>query len=1063
MLNDASPNFAPKANSQETPVSRSRLNQWVSQFLEQSQYQVKVRLRGNHLHVLCESSTQPDARIILSKLKAALATTSLESILPPDASPIHRMIIYGRIIGQKDPVWTRAITLPWSQPSTILSPTSITEAENPQTRAEKGVEEPVLLEQATVNQAADSPNRLDESLTDTSTIESAKQGDAGAIARYLSDAVNSFNAAIRVKIDAAPGNDLKRLLVVCESAYTPDPSLLADPITQCLRELDLQQFRDAVVFGQVAGEPRPEWMVRVDLTPPTEILKEWGRWGDIQAIAQLLNTLLEPQQVTISALLKDFTLHLSCTGNTREAPDKLSVLERVTPVLQDLAPQGIQSVAIYGVVSTPATPNLVEGTPAWVSWLDLSSDQPDRALNTLTLAQQGNLPALTFLLTRLLNPDVNATLATAGIRVQIRQKGDLLHILTDSPNCPRQDAVVPAIVRFIKPLQIPSVAGLRLYGRRAGQKQPLWHYGVDFVSRNRIAPEATPEFMASATHVDELLSPSGAIVLWSELPEDDWDSTLKDLYHRAIEGVQRSLIRTQLFVPTEGPALNASLIPVNATQTGSQRQKIALLWGFLGALLVLQADWLLGYWIRVAEQPIRTTVQTPAPVNDPPPQSLTAQIPEESLQKNRSQRGNGFNTSAFTQAGQKIITPAQPSSETPPDVTLPASPLQAKAETVIGSAELLNFNSRQLNGQIALYRRYLEIHGAPDVLIVGSSRALRGVDPAALRTALAAQGYSGVKVFNFGINGATAQVVDLLVRQILPQDKRPKLIIFADGARAFNSGRLDITYNGITASEGYQDMLVGNLPFPSTVAAQLPTQPDTSVNEPSTSGTNAAAGLANRYQQLNESLNERLAVISMIYSKRDRLKTELRRHFASTLQQVTQSTDVAATSDQLLNASSPAASAANGTTITADEQTIDIEGFLPLSIRFNPTTYYQRYARVSGDYDSDYDSFNLEGTQTDALLALAQYAQTNQIPLVFVNLPLTQDYLDPVRKRHEQTFQQQMLRATPQFGVIYRDLTNALVAHPHYFSDPSHLNRYGAYEVSRRLAQDILIPWQVTR
>ena len=28
-----------------------------------------------------------------------------------------------------------------------------------------------------------------------------------------------------------------------------------------------------------------------------------------------------------------------------------------------------------------------------------------------------------------------------------------------------------------------------------------------------------------------------------------------------------------------------------------------------------------------------------------------------------------------------------------------------------------------------------------------------------------------------------------------------------------------------------------------------------------------------------------------------------------------------------------------------------------------------------------------------------------------------------------------------------------------YFSDPSHLNRYGAFEVSQRLAKDPLIPW----
>ena len=54
----------------------------------------------------------------------------------------------------------------------------------------------------------------------------------------------------------------------------------------------------------------------------------------------------------------------------------------------------------------------------------------------------------------------------------------------------------------------------------------------------------------------------------------------------------------------------------------------------------------------------------------------------------------------------------------------------------------------------------------PDVLVIGSSRALRGVEfQPALRQALDASGYDGLSIFNFGVNGATAQVVDLIVRR----------------------------------------------------------------------------------------------------------------------------------------------------------------------------------------------------------------------------------------------------------------------------------------------------------
>jgi hypothetical protein len=133
------------------------------------------------------------------------------------------------------------------------------------------------------------------------------------------------------------------------------------------------------------------------------------------------------------------------------------------------------------------------------------------------------------------------------------------------------------------------------------------------------------------------------------------------------------------------------------------------------------------------------------------------------------------------------------------------------------------FNSRQLDEKLALYQAYLRDYGTPDILIIGSSRALRGVDPTALQKTLAEQGYSGAKIFNFGVNGATAQVVDAIVRQLLPQDKLPKLILWADGARAFNSGRSDVTYSGIIASDGYRTLAAGRSPLPGTATAEVPT------------------------------------------------------------------------------------------------------------------------------------------------------------------------------------------------------------------------------------------------
>jgi hypothetical protein len=75
-------------------------------------------------------------------------------------------------------------------------------------------------------------------------------------------------------------------------------------------------------------------------------------------------------------------------------------------------------------------------------------------------------------------------------------------------------------------------------------------------------------------------------------------------------------------------------------------------------------------------------------------------------------------------------------------------------------------------------------------------------------------GYEDISIFNFGVNGATAQVVDLIIRQVLEPDQLPRLILWADGARAFNSGREDVTFNAITVSPGYRDLLANVEPQP---------------------------------------------------------------------------------------------------------------------------------------------------------------------------------------------------------------------------------------------------------
>ncbi|HEY9879267.1 MAG TPA: hypothetical protein V6D29_12490, partial [Leptolyngbyaceae cyanobacterium] len=137
---------------------------------------------------------------------------------------------------------------------------------------------------------------------------------------------------------------------------------------------------------------------------------------------------------------------------------------------------------------------------------------------------------------------------------------------------------------------------------------------------------------------------------------------------------------------------------------------------------------------------------------------------------------------------------------------------QQQAERRSAPKVFPTLGSPVLDEQIGLYLSYIATVGAPDVLVVGSSRALQGIDPHALQAGLAAQGYPGLKVFNFGVNGATAQVMSFVLRQVLQPEQLPRLVIWADGSRAFNSGRYDRTFAGILGSPGYEAVRTGTQP-----------------------------------------------------------------------------------------------------------------------------------------------------------------------------------------------------------------------------------------------------------
>ncbi len=1039
------------------PADQS-LNDWITQQLAPNA-RVQMRLRGNVLHVLTETPHSLHQSGAITRLVDALVNhprgAEVITAVYPQAYQIY---IYSRRFGQAQPDWTAPIYLNRLE----RHQTQLQQQAGASLKIADAVQGSDSYQASSLETNGCAPGDSTTAIV-LSHLSLAKQGDPDAIAWYLSEVLSSLDVGVWVSVRAASRpvsrhhvtseaeaeatdsvsetnaakEESQRLWVWCEAAYSPDPLLIAEPVTERLRQLSLTHFKDAAIVIQVHGEETPDWSLRIDLTPAAEMLRDWARWGDEGAIARLLNEVISDHHAAVTVERKDESLHC-IVRSILEAeppviPDETDLMAAIAPLLEELAPQGIHRLMVYG--QAPAA-----DTPEWVRCLNLPAlEHPDLAPAPTELAQQGDLAALAYLLTRLLNPDLDAQLATGGIRIQTLRRDQLLHIMADAPICPTRRHVVPQVLDFLECINLAEVKGIRLYGRRAGQQRPAWSFGKDFQARPELVPKSEPMFAVSDRYVGDLLSRPDAEAI---APNDGLRANvgaIQTAWHHGLDQVRQFLYDTQLVVPQRELVRTP---PTISTEDSQDAVKIGLVWAAVGLLLALQVDWIFGQLVNpgavngaleaaTAAESDETGAVTTVASDTPTDTWERRDWAEDELLAETAGAGVGNTDAVFN------------------DEELIASPDRSLASTpdLLDHSPYPSFQSQQMNEKLALYHQRLAESGPPDVLIIGSSRALRGVDPAALQRELAALGQGELSIFNFGINGATAQVVDLIIRRALKPDQLPRIIIWADGARAFNSGRTDITFNAIAASEGYRELSRRNREVATMSSDEdLPDEPIAAVeDEPQPIG----AALRASYQALDQTLSEQLGQRSAIYEERDELKAFVRDRLLTPLMAPVALSNDATTAGQ--NTSDMA---------IPEGSQIDFDGFLALDVRFNPATYYQLYARVAGAYDSDYEDFGLQGDQTAAFDDLLDYTQQQDIPVIFVNTPLTDEYLDGYRSNAEEEFQRLMLQySATEADFIFRDLGQVWTGRYDYFSDPSHLNRYGAYQVSLRLAQDPMIPW----
>lgn len=1106
----------------------SLLTKWAEKALGLPEVGVQVRLRGNHLHILCEAEQCPPEDYSVARFSQSLAASNIESLLPnarksPTPPRIYQIFVCGRALGKRRPDWTVKLDSNGYCPTSASFPSSQTEVLSTNSWSSGAfsasgslsttLEEKPLVKSRTTT-IEESPTEvtlntgsiraIDEEktsvLTATAPLQARQAIDNNRnyhkripltvtlseitdsqetelianipkeIATYLSEVLGGLGISVNVKIEdnykqkpeteigvgrerETLGNSTKeaiaatnfkksktkkRLWVICEASYSPDPSLLAEPVAQRLRELKLKDFREGLILLQVRGEALPDWMLRVDLTPSTRILQNYARWGEPGAIERLLQQELTELGIGVKATLKESTLHLFCRNapNNREgkAPDREKAKEAIAGLLSAIGPQGIKAATLYGIAGLGNDTNyLTTNSPIWIDWLNLPASQhPDLEPSAVTLAKSGSNSALNYLLDKLLNPDLDRKLETGGIKAIVLPKAELLHVMTEAPTCPSQSKVAGAIAELVRQLEIPGLTGVRVYGRRAGQKLPLWRYGKDFARENRSSLEQVPEFAPSLADGELAFSEGEVSIL---LPGQQGRKKQKTSGSLSA-AIQQLLLASRLFVPA---GANMGLV---SDRSGARW--VALVWAVLGLALTLQTDSFLGKFLQLSKvnsvssssfgageiRERENLVDSGVPEEEAPAieddRGTYEPLPAFPWRRSAENLGGIFNESGFTKA--------------------PSLMEETSRKTRLLAIDYPSFNSHQLDEQLVRYQDYILANKRPpDVLIVGSSRALRGIDPTVLEESLASKGYPNLEIYNFGINGATVRLVDFIIRQVFLPEQLPRLILFADGVRAFNSGREDRTFEIIALSEGYRAVIEGTLQAKANDREELKEEKKEE---------KIVESLLSNYGRIKAWLTTKMEENLVTYRERDRFKERLVSQIKinGELEIVAEAELVTDEIDkELCNECHE---------LAQDGKTKISNGFLPISMKFDPEIYYQNHPKVSGDYDADYENFKLAGQQTTALNNLLRFSQARRIKVVFVNMPLTKEYLDAARSGYELEFRQYMQGKAAEYpGLNFLDFGLLWPQAYENFSDPSHLNRYGAIAVAEKLAEEPDLPW----
>ncbi|NJK28335.1 MAG: hypothetical protein HC925_07505, partial [Coleofasciculaceae cyanobacterium SM2_3_26] len=281
--------------------SRLSWNQWMSEILEMPHLQADLHWQAGCLHVLFSGHPAPDRRWIVERLTQAIAMTDVAQLGDGTQPPPRQIFLYG-----------------------CQLPTEEDEEEAPDA---SWLVRPERLDWMVRLDPSQCRSQFEERDPKTEFAERAAQ--------IVQDEFHRLGVpgTVRAKAIAHPSPadpDRLRLLLIGDFTYSPDCSLIARSLARQLRELCPGGFYDAVILSRESGQElggdrvkplKPTVLLRVDLTPPEQLLERWARWGDTEAMDCLLDRLLSTLHLQGSTVWKASTLHLflrQTAGDWRE-------------------------------------------------------------------------------------------------------------------------------------------------------------------------------------------------------------------------------------------------------------------------------------------------------------------------------------------------------------------------------------------------------------------------------------------------------------------------------------------------------------------------------------------------------------------------------------------------------------------------------------------------------------------------------------------------------------------------------------------------------------------------